>query len=491
MRTNPHVLEIHAHAWMKSLKKQLGAQVTIADVPEKALFEIKDMGFDAIWLMGVWLESPASREIARNEPSINAYLAQIRPGYSKEDIMGSPYSIYGYDVHPALGGNDALLKFKERLNEFGLALILDFAGNHLSVDHPLTLSDPDIFIRSIKEPQDKTLFFQTKNGDWLAHGKDPYFPPWTDTVQINHFSPKARKFLREKLAQISKLCDGLRCDMVMLMLNKIFKETWAPYLSGEQPKTEFWPDAIKEIKQNAPLFAFGAEVYWGLEWEVQESGFDYTYDKILYDRLLKSTPQDIAGHLNAEHLYQKRSIRFISNHDEEAPVTAFGLQKSKAAATVIASISGMRLFTAEQICGAKHRLPIQYVPGTMPCDKLDKEIFAFHKKLFSIVNHPCFHGGQVTLKHTRPVNDKDSSNTNILSWAWTQQKTCKIVLVNYSNAPARCYLPLEKVPDNETLFIKEEFSESGIHISTSEAKRQGIKLEFKPYESKIFTSDFC
>ena len=488
MRTNPHVLEIHAHAWMKSIRKQFGPRFTIADVPEKALLELKDSGFDAVWLMGVWLESPASREIARNEPQINAYLARMRPGYSKDDIMGSPYSIYGYEVHPSLGGNEALLKFKERLNHLGIALILDFAGNHLSVDHPLTLTDPDIFIRSKGEPKDKNLFFQTKNGDWLAHGRDPYYPPWTDTVQINHFSPKARAFLKDKLIRVSNLCDGLRCDMVMLMLNKVFKETWAPYLGKEYPETEFWPGAIKEVKQNEPLFVFGAEVYWGLEWEVQELGFDYTYDKILYDRLLKSTPQDIAGHLRAEHLYQKRSIRFISNHDEEAPITAFGPQKARAAATVVASISGMRLFTAEQIYGKKNRLPIQYVPGDM---EIDEDVYAFYKKLLSIVNHPCFHGGQVGLKATRPLDDKDQSNANILSWAWTQQTTCKTVLINYSGAPARCWLPFERVPDGETLFIKEEFSGNGMQVPVAEAKRQGIMLEFKPYESKILTSDFC
>ena len=461
---------------------------TIADVPQESLLKIKSLGFDAIWLMGVWAESPASRQIARGDKAINDYLQKVRPGYSREDIIGSPYSIYGYEVHPVFGGDEALLQFKKRLNDIGIALILDFAGNHLSVDHPLTLSEPEIFVRSQGEPRDKSLFFQTKNGDWLAHGKDPHFPPWTDTAQINHFNPKARKFLTDNLLKISKLCDGLRCDMVMLMLNKIFKDVWGRYVSESAPQEEFWPQAIRAVKTHAPLFVFGAEVYWGLEWEVQEIGFDYTYDKILYDRLLLSSPQDILGHLNAEHLYQKRSIRFISNHDEQTPTAAFGTEKSKAAATAMSTISGMRLFTIPQLWGAKERLPIQYLPEDF--EKVE-DIFNFYKQLLEIVNHPCFHGGQVALKRIRSVNDEDQTFVNIMAWAWTQFITCKTVAINYSNAPARCLLPIDRAPQGEILLITEEFTRQVLRIPTDEAKKTGLSLEFKPYECKIFTSEFC
>ncbi len=147
MRTNPHILEINTHEWFIKIRRELGKDITLADIPESYLFEIKAGGFDAIWLMGVWQESPASRNIARNDEGINNYLAAVRPGYSKEDIIGSQYSIYEYCVSPSLGGDEALSKFRQKLNEFGIALILDFAGNHLSIDNPLTLTDPDIFIR--------------------------------------------------------------------------------------------------------------------------------------------------------------------------------------------------------------------------------------------------------------------------------------------------------------------------------------------------------
>ena len=147
-------------------------------------------------------------------------------------------------------------------------------------------------------PQEEGSFFKGPDGRYFAHGRDPHFYPWSDTAQLNHFNSKTREFLLNILKYVSTLCDGLRCDMVMLMLNKVFAETWKMYIDGPQPQEEFWPKAIQEIKSRNPYFTFLAEVYWGLDWEVQEMGFDYTYDKTLYDRLVLSNAQDIQGHLN-------------------------------------------------------------------------------------------------------------------------------------------------------------------------------------------------
>lgn len=487
MRANPHILEVNTHEWFNKIKGEIGADITLADIPESYLFDLKAGGFDAIWLMGVWQESPTSRDIARNDPGINNYLAKVQPGYSKEDIMGSQYSIYDYKVNSVFGGDEALLKFKERLNDFGIALILDFAANHLAIDNPLTLTDPDIFVRFKGDNPNKSEFFKTANGDWLAYGRDPHFPPWTDTVQINHFNLKARQYMLDTLLKVASMCDGLRCDMVMLMLNKVFKGAWSKYIQEETPSDEFWPEAIDKVKELYPRFIFVAEVYWGLEWEVQEMGFDYTYDKTLYDRLLLSTAQDIQGHLNAEHLYQKRSIRFISNHDEEAPITAFGKAKSLAAATAAATITGARLFTLSQVFGERRRLPIQYIPK----EKFkDEEIYTFYRKLLSIINNPAFHGGQWTLKHPKPLDDKDQTYKNILAWCWTQLNTCKAVIINYGPAPAKFMVALDKIPQQETVFIKEEFTDTLLSVPTAEAKSRGIVLEMKPFEIKILSVNF-
>ena len=488
MRANPHVLEVSARLWFNKIEKDIGHKITLADIPEKYFFEIKSAGFDAVWLMGIWEESLTSRQIARTDGPINNYIQKRVPSYKKEDIFGSPYSICSYEIDKKFGTKEDLLKFKARLNEYGIALILDFVGNHFSVDNPLTWEEPDLFITSKEEPQDKELFYQNKNGVWLAHGKDPYFSPWTDSAQLNLFNPKTREMLLNSLLEVCPLCDGLRCDMVMLMLNNVHKEIWGKYLNYDTPKEEFWPNAIRKVKELFPSFTFIAEVYWGLEYEVQELGFDFTYDKILYDRLLSSHPMQIAAHLRAEHLYQKKTLRFIANHDEEVPITAFASkQKSFAAAVVAYTLSGGRLFTSSQICGAPYRLPIQYLP---PNIHIEKDVLSFYGKFLDIINHPCFHGGQWALKEAVSHDGKDLSCQNILTWMWTQNTTCKIVVINYSDQQSKFKIFIDKLPKTENIRLKDEFPESFINISFEELKKQGLTLSFKPYEFKIFSVDF-
>lgn len=488
MRTNPHVLEVSAQRWFKKIQRELGREITLAEIPESYLFEIKSAGFDALWLMGIWKESLTSRQIARTDGPINNYLKKIVPDYKKEDVFGSPYSICSYDIDARFGTREDLLKFKQKLNENGISLILDFVGNHFSVDHPLTWQEPDLFINAKTEPQDKELFYQNQNGVWLAHGKDPYFAPWTDSAQLNLFNPKTRQILMRYLLDVCPLCDGLRCDMVMLMLNKVHKEIWGNFLNFETPHEEFWPNAIKRVKEIYPSFTFIAEVYWGLEAEIQSLGFDFTYDKILYDRLLFSHPAQIAAHLGAEHLYQKKTIRFIANHDEESPLTAFGSkERSFAAAAVAYTLSGARLFTASQLQGNKHRLPIQYLSEKMP---IDKEVRDFYRDFLEVISHPCFHGGQWSLKSAESCDGQDISYQNILTWSWTQNTTCKVVVINYSPNQSKFKIFIDKLPKTENICLKEEISKSSLNISREEITKQGLYLELEPFAFKIFSVDF-
>ena len=488
MRTNPHILEVSAQVWLNKLQRELGRKITLAEIPESCIFEIKASGFDALWLMGIWKESLTSRQIARTDGPINNYIKKIVPDYKREDIFGSPYSICSYDIDVRFGTREDLLKFKQKLNENGISLILDFVGNHFSVDHPLTWQDPDLFINSKTEPQDKELFYQNKNGVWLAHGKDPYFAPWTDSAQLNLFNPKTRQVLMQYLLDVCQLCDGLRCDMVMLMLNKVHKEIWGKFLNFNTPQEEFWPDAIRQIKEKYPSFTFIAEVYWGLEAEIQSLGFDFTYDKILYDRLLFSNPTQISDHLRAEHLYQKKTLRFIANHDEETPLAAFGSKERSFAAAVVAyTLSGARLFTSSQLYGKKRRLPIQYLPESLP---VDSEVRDFYKNFLEIINHPCFHGGQWALKTSQSCDGKDNSYRNILTWAWTQNTTCKVVVINYSANQSRFKLFIDKLPKTENICLKEEISKSSLNCPYEDLKQKGLYLELEPYSFKIFSVDF-
>ena len=262
MRTNPHILEINTRSWLNRLEAKHGRAFNLADVPEEFLDNAKTMGFDAIWLMGVWKQSPAAREIARSLDEITSAVRNIEPDFNVNDITASPYAVYEYEVDEALGGNEALAKLRERLHSKGMILLLDFVGNHTAIDSPTVTSSPDLYINTgLSEPHGhKDWFFKNKNGISIAYGRDPYFAPWTDSAQLNYFNPKTREFMISNLRHIADMCDGVRCDMAMLALNKVHRDTWWEFIGGELPKEEFWHQALNAVREKYPEFVFIAEV---------------------------------------------------------------------------------------------------------------------------------------------------------------------------------------------------------------------------------------
>ncbi|GAG78318.1 unnamed protein product, partial [marine sediment metagenome] len=278
----------------------------------------------AVWLMGVWERSPIGRDIAINHEGLQKdYLKALRH-YSSQDVVGSPYSVYYYYVSSQLGGSDALKSFRADLTARELLLILDYVPNHVSIDHLWTLEKSDVFIKgTLEDLMTQPYNFHSLGETVYAHGKDPNFPPWTDTVQINAFSRDARTKAINTLLSIAKQCDGVRCDMAMLMVNSVFSKTWGER-AGMPLENEFWVDIISAVKNKYPDFKFIAEVYWDMEWELIQQGFDYCYDKTLYERLINSNVQSIKEHLSADINYQKKLLRFIENHDESRAVATFG-----------------------------------------------------------------------------------------------------------------------------------------------------------------------
>ncbi len=156
------------------------------------------------------------------------------------------------------------------------------------------------------------------DGVVFAKGRDPYIEPWQDVLQLNAFSPALREAAADTVTAIGDQCDGVRCDMAMLMTNEVFARTWGERASPA-PEADFWPTLIARSRQAHADLLFMAEVYRDMEWTLQQQGFDLCYDKRLYDRLVHDEPDSVRGHLQADGAYQQRLIRFIENHDEPRP----------------------------------------------------------------------------------------------------------------------------------------------------------------------------
>lgn len=426
----PIIYEINAWVWLNELSGRYGRQVRLGDVPAEEWDRLGGQGFDAIWLMGVWERSPAGRAISLSTPAIVEECERTLPDFSAEDVSGSPYCIHRYVVDAHLGGEAGLAAARKALAERKLKLLLDFVPNHVAPDHPWVTEHCDYFIQGSEEDleRDPASFLRAANGAVLARGRDPYFPAWPDTVQVNAFSPELRKAAVTTLKEIAAQSDGVRCDMAMLLLNSVFGRTWKERASTA-PGEEYWHEVTREVRQRFPDFLFIAEAYWDLEWVLQQQGFDFCYDKRLYDRLVHEEAASIRGHLTAGMEYQDHLIRFLENHDEPRSAATFADAKGRAAAMVMMTTPGAKLLHEGQFDGAKIKLSVHL--GRRPPEPVNTALREFYRDLLRLVSEHGLLDGEWQLCECQGWPD-NGSNRNLLAWCWTKGEQRVITVVNYS-----------------------------------------------------------
>ncbi len=319
---HPSLYQVNTRVWLTALSQTLGRPATLDDIPDAELDRLAGMGFDWIWFLSVWQTGAAGQRISRENPDWQKEFRDTLPDLHDEDIGGSGFAITAYVVPTALGGNAALARLRERLAKRSVKLMLDFVPNHMALDHSWVESHPEYFIAGTendlsREPQNY-IRLKRKQGDLiLAYGRDPYFAGWSDTLQLDYSNPATQEAMTRELEQIAGQCDGVRCDMAMLILPDVFERTW-----GRKP-ANFWAPALQRVRKQNPDFCFMAEVYWDLEWTMQQQGFDYTYDKRLYDRLREGHARPVREHLHAAPDYQIKLARFLENHDEPRAAATF------------------------------------------------------------------------------------------------------------------------------------------------------------------------
>lgn len=439
----PRIYEINTWLWLQALSNIYKHEITLNSIPPE-VFGQELKFFDVIWLMGVWERSPRSREIALNHTGLQQEYHKALSDFKTEDVVGSPYSIFDYHVDPHLGGEDGLKNFRKQLTERNMHLILDYVPNHVAVDHSWILEKPDIFIKgNINDYRAHPIEFFSTNDHIYAHGKDPnFFPPWTDTVQINAFSSVARKKAINILLNIAEQCDGVRCDMAMLMINHVFSRTWGER-AGPRPEKGFWREVIPEILKKFPDFLFIAEVYWNMEWELQQQGFNFCYDKRLYDRMLHERAETIYSHLCAEWDYQRKLLRFIENHDELRAITVFGEERSRAAAIISLTLPGAKLVHEGQMKGYKVKIPVQL--GRRPVEDNNQDLLEFYQKLLNVASAEELTKGKWALCKIEPINTENYTYTNLISYQWMSKEQHHLIVVNYSPNPAQGHVRIEEL----------------------------------------------
>ncbi|MBZ0275620.1 MAG: alpha-amylase, partial [Anaerolineae bacterium] len=438
----PIIYEINTWVWLDGLSHRYNWPITLDNLPDSVIEDIVASGCNVVWLMGVWMRSPAARA------SAHKYVAEYKPALpdlTYDDVVGSPYAVGAYLVDENLGGAHGLAKFRQRLHEHGILLILDFVPNHVATDHAWVRVHPEYLVVGSPSDLKKTPgnYFSARSATGqtivVAHGRDPYFPGWIDTTQVNAFHKGLRSAVVTMLLDIAAQCDGVRCDMAMLMVNEVFKRTWGDHVASA-PYTEFWNDVIPAVQAQYPDFHFIAEVYWGMEAQLQGLGFAYTYDKYLYDLVMESKVAEIRGHLKASLAYQKRSIRFIENHDEARAAESLGLRRSRPAAVLISTLPGGTLLHQGQFEGARVKLPVQL--GRQPYEPVHEELQGFYRQLLAEIQHPIYGNGDWQMFDVEPGKE-NNSHENLIAYGWQMDNQYRLIVVNLTDRQSQAHIRVD------------------------------------------------
>jgi glycosidase len=445
----PSLYQINTRVLVGELSRDLGRPATLDDLPDSLLDDVARLGFDWVWPLGVWQTGPAARGVSlANAEWRREYLEQL-PDCTDDDISGSPFAIRRYEVNAAFGGDEALARLRARLAERGLRLLVDFVPNHMAPDHPWVFERPELFVHGseddlAREPQNYTRLETNAGPRVFAHGRDPYFPGWPDTVQLNYRHPQLREAMCGELERVARMADGVRCDMAMLVLPDVIRRTWGerstPDDGSDPVDAPFWPEAVARARAVNPGFVFMAEVYWDLEWELQQQGFDYTYDKHYYDRLHARDAAGARGHLRADPDFQRRSARFLENHDEPRAASAFATELREAAAVLTFLVPGLRFFHEGQLEGRCKRVSMHL--GRRADESADEASREFYDRLLAVLRRDEVRNGEWTLADVRPAWDGNATSEQFVAFAWEGDGRRLLVAVNYGPSQGQCYVRL-------------------------------------------------
>ncbi len=497
----PVVYEINTLLWLRDLSEKYKRNITFGNIPEKEYEIFRELGFDAVWLMGVWKRSSGALQAALSSNDVMGACRDALPGFTTADMVASPYAILSYDVDDRFGGNNGLAQFRENLAAKGILMMLDFVPNHYAVDHHWISKFPHRLVRGDggnlrNEP--RNYFMSQLSGNIFAHGRDPNFSGWDDTVQIDYRHPETRSAMCREVLRIAEKCDGVRCDMAMLVTNQVFSNTWknsggARYREFYPAVAEFWPHAVTEAKTSYPEFLLIGEIYWDLEWLLQRQGLDFAYDKKLYDRLRNG---DIAGvnvHLRDASLeYASRLVRFIENHDEPRAVrmrdwygNEDGIRFSKAAAVATLALPGFRLVHQGQMEGRQTKLPVQL--GRRPAEQVSDDLFSFYKILLRELREPVFHEGKWEFVSVRPAWGTNPSSGNFIAFLWKLRRERRLVVVNLGETRSQCRVPCgDPALSGKQIALFDAMSCATYQRDGDELNSSGLYVDLERYGYHLF-----
>lgn len=482
----PLLYQINTRCWLRELAARVGQHLLLGEVPTSEFERWRELGFTHIWLLGVWTTGPRARRQALESADLRREYDKALPGWTEDDVGGSPYAIANYQVPRELGGDAALQQFRRQLHEHGLKLILDFVPNHLGLDHPWVTNQPELFVQSDTADAGSLVGGSAESPLRLCHGRDPFFEPWTDTVQLDHRRADTRALLVLELTQLADVCDGLRCDMAMLLLRDVFAETWQAHpCRGELATGEFWAEASAAVRSRQPDFLFLAEAYWNRERDLLELGFDFAYHKPVLDALLDQ-PDAAQSVILQSADWLECGAHFLENHDERRVAERLSPAANAAAALVMLGLPGLRLLHEGQLEGWQVRTPVQLVRRHSEAG--DPTVRAAYERLLRALLGTAIGRGSGSVLAARSAWEGNPTACWFVLVQWpSAADEFLLVVVNLAPHRSQCYAPLT-VPALAThdWRLTDLLGEEVYHRPGEELQARGLYLDVAAFSAQLF-----
>lgn len=417
------LLAKNTNVWLSQLSLKYSREIrTLDQIPDEELEELHDFGITGLWLVGIWERSPASR--------------RIKQLYGRDHLIGSAYSVNGYQVDLDLGGEASMEQLKKKAGKVGIYIACDMIPNHTGLDSPWLLDHPDWYIGASEKPvstweynsedlspregiqirledgyytqQEAAEVFQytTSAGSgplFIYHGNDGTSMPWNDTAQLDYLNPEVRKEVKNQILEVASRFPVIRLDAAMTLIRKHFKRLWYPDLGGEKfiptrdafpmsqeefdahMPNEFWAEVIKEVSLASPDTLMVAEAFWLMEkYFVRELGMHRVYNSAFLNQLRDENNAQLRSYfreiLETDPTLLECFVNYMTTPDEAPAVQVFGSrEKYFGVCGFMSALPGLPMFGHGQIEGFAECYGMDF-QAPMLNEKPDDEFIKMHKQ---------------------------------------------------------------------------------------------------------------
>ena len=423
--------------WLDQLSKQYKRPITSLDqIPDEELDLMQHRGITALWLIGLWQRSEASKT--------------IKHLCGNPDAVASAYSLKDYDISPDIGGWEALENLRVRCRRRGIRLASDMVPNHTGIDGNWVYEHPDYFISQSYSPfpsytyngpdlshnpdwevkledhyynrTDAAVTFRMRNrhtGEtrYVFHGNDGTTMPWNDTAQLDYLNPVTREAVIQKILHVARNFPIIRFDAAMTLAKRHIERLWYPKpgtggdIAGRAEHSmderefnrripeEFWREVVDRVAKEVPDTLLLAEAFWMMEgYFVRTLGMHRVYNSAFMNMLKNQENQkyrdSIKKTLEFEPEILKRYVNFMNNPDEDTAIAQFGSDdRYFGVATLLATLPGLPMIGHGQIEGYREKYGMEYQrayfdekPNGWLIDQHERRIFPLLRKRYLFAN---------------------------------------------------------------------------------------------------------